>query len=101
MAIAILAKKSKLMFFIAIFCLVMIMYSFMGGTFSTIEGNTYTIDFTENRGEWRGAPGTFNRIANRLKADEIKAKRQANIQARREARREANGQTGSNTSQRV
>ena len=90
MAIAILAKKSKLMFFIAIFVLVMIMYSFMGGTFSTIEG--YTIDFKENPGEWRGAPGTFNRIANRLKADEIKAKRQAKIQARREARREANGQ---------
>ena len=40
MAITILAKKSKVIFFIVIFVLVMIMYSFMGGTFSTIEGYT-------------------------------------------------------------
>ena len=95
MAIAILAKKSKLIFFIAIFVLVMIMYSFMGGTFSTIEGNQYTVDFTDNSGGGFTRSGDlqrFNRIANMVKSDENKAKRQAKRQARREARREANGQ---------
>ena len=93
MAITILAKNSKVIFFIVIFVLVMIMYSFMGGTFSTIEGNQYTVDFRENNGEWRGDYNQFNRIANMAKTNERKAKREA----KREARRQ---QEGSNNPER-